>query len=485
MKKRLSQIVSDIPHISATGDLSISITGVAYASNLVKEGNMFVCIKGFKLDGHDFAMDAYRRGARAFLVEKEMKLPGAVIRVRNTRRALALVAKEFYGNSDIVLIGITGTNGKTTTSYLTKSILDSAEIRNGLIGTIEYIVDNERMNAFRTTPESSDVYQFLNTMESKGITHVVMEVTSHGLALDRVCGLGFNLAVFTNLSHDHLDFHKSIEDYKEAKLKLFRDLGKDSISVVNLDDPVGDEIARTSKTPLLTYAVKNNADVTASFIPLGWKGNRVTVFSDGEELIFTTSLIGRPNIYNILAAFATGGALGISKEKIIQGLANLNSIPGRFEVVADKPRVVVDYAHTPQALEALLTCVRELTSGKVISVFGCGGERDRSKRPMMGKISANLADLTLITSDNPRSESPDSIISDIQKGIDSHVSEIRVYESRRDAIRQAMEEASPNDTVVIAGRGHEKFQLIENESVPFDDREVAKEIHESVCGRSC
>ncbi len=480
MKKELLQIVSDLSHSSVSGDLSVLITGVTYDSKSVKEGNLFVCIKGFKLDGHDYAIDAYRRGAKAFLVEKEMNLPGTVVRVLNTRKALALVSKKFYGDSKITLIGITGTNGKTTTAYLTKSILDRSRIRSGLIGTIEYVVGSERMSAFRTTPESSDLYEFLNRMESKGITHVVMEVTSHGLALERVYGLNFNLAVFTNLSQDHMDFHRSTEDYRNTKLKLFRELKKDSISIVNLDDPVGDEITRISRSKLLTYALEKKADVTGSFKPLGWKGSEVTIFSGGEELTFTTRFIGKSNIYNILAAFTIGSTLGIDKKTVIEGIACLDSIPGRFEVVATNPRVVVDYAHTPHALQTLLSCVGKLTPGKVISVFGCGGERDRSKRPKMGRISARLADLTIITSDNPRSEPPGSIISDIRRGLNSLSSQIKTCENRREAIRQAIEVASPQDSVVIAGRGHEKFQIIGDERILFDDREVAREIHESI-----
>lgn len=484
MKKRLSQIVSDLSYSLVSGDLSVPITGITYDSNSVREGSLFVCIKGFKRDGHDYAIDAYRRGAKAFLVEEETDLPGAVVRVCNTRKALALVSRKFYGDSHITLIGITGTNGKTTTSYLAKSILDRSGIESGLIGTIEYVVGHERMAAFRTTPESSDLYEFLHRMESKGISHVVMEVTSHGLALDRVHGLDFNLAVFTNLSQDHIDFHKSIENYKETKLKLFRELKRNAISIVNLDDPVGDEITKISSARLLTYALKRKADITASFKPRGWEGSKVTIFSNGKEFSFTTRLIGKSNIYNVLAAFAVGSALGIDKKTVIEGIADLNSVPGRFELIATDPRVVVDYAHTPNALESLLSSVRELTPGKVVSVFGCGGERDRIKRPKMGTISAGLADLTIITSDNPRSESPNSIISDIQKEVNSLSSEVRLCENRREAIRQAIREASSEDTVVIAGRGHEKFQVIGNERILFDDREVAREIHESIHRRN-
>lgn len=484
MKKSLSQIVSDFPYSVISGDLFTPITGITYNSNLIKEGNLFVCIKGFKLDGHDYAMDAYKRGAKAFLIEKEMNLPGTVIKVRNTRKALALVSKRFYGDANITLIGITGTNGKTTTSYLVKNILDRSGIKSGLIGTIEYVVGNERMNGVMTTPESSDLYRFLHIMESKGLTHVVMEVTSHGLALERVYGLNFDLAIFTNLSQDHLDFHQSIENYRETKLKLFRELKRDAKSIVNLDDPVGNQITKISKADIITYALKKKADVTAVHKSLGWVGSEVSIFSNFKEFSFTTRLIGTSNIYNILAAFTLASVLGIDKKAIIESLADLNFIPGRFEIVATDPQVVVDYAHTPRALEALLTCVKRLTAGKVISVFGCGGERDRSKRPKMGRISANLADLTIITSDNPRSEPSRSIISDILKGMDSLATKV-VCEDRRKAIRQAIEGASSKDSVVIAGKGHEKFQIIGNEAIPFDDREVAKEIHESIHSRSC
>jgi len=483
MKKRLSRIVSDLPYTVLGGDLSISITGIAYDSNSVSEGNLFVCIKGFKRDGHDYALDAYRRGAKAFLVEKETDLPGAVVRVCNTRKALALVSKKFYGQPSIILIGITGTNGKTTTSYLTKSVLDTSGIKSGLIGTIEYVAGQDRTNSVRTTPEPSDLYKSLHTMESKGITHVVMEVTSHGLALERVHGLDFNCTAFTNLSHDHIDFHRTTENYRNAKLKLFRNLKGDAFSIVNLDDPVGREIAKISTGRVLTYALRSNADVTASFTPRGWEGSEITILSDGEEYRFITALIGTPNIYNVLAAFAIGRALRLKEESIIEGLAGLNTVPGRFEVVATDPRVVVDYAHTPDALASLLSSVKQLTRGKVISVFGCGGERDVSKRPAMGKISADLADLTIITSDNPRSEPPDSIISDIRKGVNSLSSDVRQCEDRREAIRHALTEASLEDTVVIAGRGHEKSQIIGNDRIPFDDREVTKEIHGSIRGR--
>lgn len=484
MKKKLSQIVSDLSYSLGRGDLSTPVTGIAYDSRRVKKDNLFVCIKGFKVDGHDYAMDAYNRGARAFLVEKEMSLPGTVIRVPNTRRALALVSKKFYGSSQIELIGITGTNGKTTTAYLIKSILDRSGIKSGLIGTIEYIAGDKKIDAFRTTPESSDLYELLNLMESKGVTNVVMEVTSHGLALERVYGLNFKFAVFTNLSQDHLNFHGSIEDYRETKLRLFREQKRNSISIVNLDDPVGAHIARTAQTNVLTYALNRNADITGSFRSLGWEGVEVSIRTAHKEFNFTTKLIGISNVYNILAAFTVGRALGIDSKRIIDGIVDLKSIPGRFEIVATHPWILVDYAHTPQALELLLRSVREFTSGRVICLFGCGGERDRSKRPKMGRISAEYADLTFITSDNPRAESPDSIISDILKGIGTLSSKIRVCENRREAIQQAIEEAAPGDCVVIAGRGHEKFQIIGEETIPFDDREVAREIYESVCSGS-
>ncbi|KPJ49796.1 hypothetical protein AMJ40_04735 [candidate division TA06 bacterium DG_26] len=483
MRKKLSQIVSDLSYSLWDGDLSVPVTGIAYDSRRVREGNLFVCIRGFRSDGHDYALDAYERGARAFLVEREMKLPGTVIRVANTRKALALVSRTFYGGSRVTLIGITGTNGKTTTSYLLKSVLDAGNIPSGLIGTIECIAGNERIASVRTTPESPDIYELLDLMHSRGITHVVMEVTSHGLALERVYGLDFKVAVFTNLSQDHLDFHASMKDYRETKLRLFRELKRGSVSVVNMDDPVAARITGLPG-PHVTYALERTADVTGSSRQLGWRGNEVSVRMDGKEFGLKTGLIGLSNVYNVLAAFASAKALRVDPAAIVAGIENLQSIPGRFEVIATHPSVIVDYAHTPQALLQLLRSVRQLTPGRVISVFGCGGDRDKSKRPEMGRISATYADLTIITTDNPRSEDPDSIISHIRKGVDSLSAHVKIREDRREAIREAIEGASPDDSVVIAGKGHERFQICGEEEIPFDDREVAREIHGSVHRRS-
>ncbi len=484
MKKKLSQIVSDLPHSHVDGDLSVDITGITYSSKQVRKGNLFVCIKGLSLDGHDFALEAFERGARAFLVERQIDLPGAVIRVEDTRKALALASRAFYGQPTMKLIGITGTNGKTTTSYLIRSILDHAGLRSGLIGTIEYALSTGRVSAFRTTPESSDLFSFFSEMEKNGLTHVVMEVTSHGLALDRVYGVDFDVAVFTNLSQDHLDFHGNIEEYKRVKLGLFAALEKNSICVINADDPVSSEIAEVTEARRVTYAIDSRADITATFRELGWSGTELIISSGGEQVELTMKILGRHNVYNTLAAYAVGSILQLEREKILEGLSALESIPGRFEVIAERPRVLVDYAHTPKGLEVLLKSVARLTRGRVIAVFGCGGERDTAKRRMMGRISAELADITFITSDNPRSESPEAIIDAIMEGVDSPDSRVRRCEDRREAIRRAIAEASPLDTVVIAGRGHEKFQLIGSERVPFDDRDVAGEIHESLRGRN-
>jgi UDP-N-acetylmuramoyl-L-alanyl-D-glutamate--2,6-diaminopimelate ligase len=483
MKKKLSQIVSDLPHSHVDGDLSVDITGITYSSKKVEEGNLFVCIKGLNVDGHDFAMEAHERGARAFLVEQQLDLPGTTIRVKDTRKGLALVSKAFYGQPGMKLIGITGTNGKTTTSYLIKSFLDNLGLRSGLIGTIEYALAAERVISFRTTPESSDLFRFFHEMEKNGVTHVVMEVTSHGLALDRVYGVDFDVAVFTNLSQDHLDFHENLEEYKKTKLSLFAGLSDNAICVLNADDPVSLEIAGITNARKITYAVDNPADITATFTELGWTGTRIVLASGGEKVDLTTKILGRHNVYNTLAAYSVGCMLGLDRKKVVDGLAQLESIPGRFEVIAEKPRVLIDYAHTPHGLEVLLTSVARLTEGSVIAVFGCGGERDREKRPIMGKISAELADITFVTSDNPRSESPDSIIDGIMQGVDTADSRVTRCPDRREAIRRAILAASPVDTVVIAGRGHEKFQLVGPTHVPFNDREVAKEIHESLRGR--
>jgi UDP-N-acetylmuramoyl-L-alanyl-D-glutamate--2,6-diaminopimelate ligase len=471
---------------SATPAAEVLVTGVTYDSRRVEPGHVFVALKGQHADGALFARQALERGAVVVVSQEpppqQVQAPWTI--VHDARRALALLAAEFYGNpsASLQVVGITGTNGKTTTAYLVASIFEAAGIRCGVLGTVGYRIGLEMREATHTTPEAPEVQSLLREMVDRGCGACAMEVSSHALSLSRVDGMTFAAGVFTNLTRDHLDFHADMESYFQAKRRLFEMLPRSAPSLINLDDPRAPALIEIAGRPV-TYAVNRPADLSPGPLSFSLQGLKFDVRTPRGTLHITSSLVGRPNVYNILAAVSAATALGISFDAIERGIASLEGVPGRFQVVSgakDDVTVVVDYAHTDDALRNLLETARPLTAGRLITVFGCGGDRDRTKRPLMGAVAGRLSDLIVITSDNPRGEDPLKIIEEIQRGITADTrrdtaQRMLTYVDRRDAIGKAIELARPGDVVLIAGKGHEKYQIIGGEVRPFDDVAVARD----------
>lgn len=459
--------------ISISKNKDLKITSVAYDSRKVIEGSLFVAIPGFKFDGHDFISEAINKGAAVIVGEKELDLGKTpYIRVKDSREALSRLSSYFYKNpgDKLKIIGVTGTNGKTTTTYLLKAILDEVGIDSGVIGTIGNMIKNKLVPTMHTTPESLELYQLFYNMLKKNISHVVMEVSSHSLKLKRVDDVPFEIGVFTNLTQDHLDFHRNFEDYYESKKRLF-DLSKSA--VINIDDKSGKRLFKDLKIPIVTYGISSSADVKAQNIKNTRSGVTYDINIKGKIFSVDYKVPGLFSVYNSLAAITTGLVLGLSPNILIKAIKKVKGVPGRLEPV-DRGQsfgVFVDYAHTPDSLENVLKTVKSFCKGEIIVVFGCGGERDRSKRPVMGKIASDLADYVVITSDNPRSEDAQRIIDDIEKGIIKNNYDKIV--NRKNAIKKAIEMANKDDIVVIAGKGHETCQILKDKVIPFDDREIA------------
>ncbi len=466
-----------------THDLQIS--GVQYDSRKVAKGDVFVAIRGTEVDGHRFVQNAIASGAVVVVVEDENAAPDPLVLhagvcklvVPDTRAALAAMSRNFWSDPSrsLRLVGVTGTNGKTTTTHLVRAILEAAGERTGLIGTIEYRIGDEVRPATHTTPESFELNGLLADMVGKGCTAAVMEVSSHALAMKRVEGVQFQAAVFTNLTQDHLDFHGSMDAYLQAKRILFETLDPAATAVTNLDDPYGKKMVAGTHARVLGYGAAADADVRATEITLGVRGCSFTMTSEKTSGTVSSPLTGRFNISNILAASGVGVALGVPREAIRAGIASVPSVRGRFEqVVAPQGwTAIVDYAHTPDALENVLKTIHGLKApgvGRVISVFGCGGNRDAGKRPIMGRIASAMSDLTIVTSDNPRGEDPEAIIAQIVAGVAAG-RDVRVEPDRRKAIRQALSVAERDDVVLIAGKGHETYQVVGTTRLHFDDRE--------------
>lgn len=475
------------------------VSDVAHDSRKVKNGSLFVAVRGFNADGHRFISQAVEQGAVAVITEenavREAGISVPVITVPDSRKALARVADIFYGHPSgrLKLVGITGTKGKTTTSYLVKSVIEAAGHRTGLIGTIAYRVGDKTYPAPNTTPESLELQKLLSEMVSGGAEYCVMEVSSHALALGRTDGCVFESAIFTNLGHDHLDFHKDQAAYLESKLLLFSVLGPGKTGVINADDPAADTIPARTKADMLTFGFSERADIRpVDTIGLGIEGLSFTVKTPRGVVDVSSPLVGNHNVYNILAATGAGLSLGFSPETVARGIASMTAVPGRMEKVDEGQPfgVIVDYAHTEESLERLLESVREIKGKRTITVFGCGGDRDRTKRPKMGAVALRGSDIVLVTSDNPRSEDPLSIIREVESGMSQGVkmpaTEERlqtapgrtfysVIPDRREAIGRAIRIAEPGDVVVLAGKGHEDYQIIGNEKIHFDDREAARE----------
>ena len=464
------------------------ITGIQYDSRKVEPGNLFVCLKGLKTDGHAYVPQALAAGAEAILVQDKIEVlrPAdiAVLEYPDTRLALAKLAALWYDfpARRFRLWGITGTNGKTTTTYLMKWVWEQENLKTGLIGTVQNMIGNAVYPAVRTTPESLELQELFRKMADSGCKRVVMEASSHALKQNRVAETSFSGAVFTNLTQDHMDYHPDIADYRESKAKLFGYLaekaGQTVMGVVNIDDEAADAFIEASKVPVLTYGLSEKAALRVLDYQLLPNGSRFRFSYAGQSHEMQVPLVGKFNIYNTLAAMGALLADGLPLDRIMRHLANAPQVSGRFELVDEGQdfAVVVDYAHTPDGLDNLLSTAREITRGRMITVFGCGGDRDRTKRPIMGRIAAQYSDFSFITSDNPRTEDPFFIIGEIEAGIREVTKKYAVDPDRRDAIRQAIHLAKAGDIVVIAGKGHEDYQLVQNQVLPFDDRKVAREI---------
>jgi UDP-N-acetylmuramoyl-L-alanyl-D-glutamate--2,6-diaminopimelate ligase len=458
----LERLVTALGPLEVREGAPTDIADLAYDTQAVVPGALFFCVPGTRTDGHDFAAEAVERGAAALVVERPLDLRVPQLLVPSARLAMAVAADEFFERptEELLLAGVTGTNGKTTTTFLLHSIFDAAGMRPGLIGTIESRVGGEARPAVRTTPEAIDLQRTFRAMLDAGDRSCAMEATSHGSELGRLDRARFRALAFTNLSQDHLDFHSSMERYFEAKRRLFTDHDPAPAAAVNVGDEWGrrlaDELRRLDRAPLLTYGTAADAELTA------------------HPALEASRLIGSFNVENVLAAAALSRLLGVPDEAVVEGVAALSGVPGRFEAIDEgQPfTVIVDYSHKPGALEAVLRTARGLTRGRLICVVGAGGDRDRGKRPLMGRVASELADLAIVTSDNPRSEDPMAIIDEILAGV---VGSAEVEPDRRTAIAKALGEAEEGDVVMIAGRGAEQYQDIADRKIPFDDREVARE----------
>jgi UDP-N-acetylmuramoyl-L-alanyl-D-glutamate--2,6-diaminopimelate ligase len=469
---RLDQVIARAP-VPAR---DIDVTGLAYDNRLVAPGTLFFCVPGFTRDGHDYAPDAIERGAVALVVERPLDLGVPEIRVASVRQAMAPAAAAFYGDptAQLEVVGVTGTNGKTTTAFLVRALLEAGGRQTGLLGTVKSIVGGEERAVKRTTPEAIDLQRTFREMLDAGDRACSIEVSSHALELHRADAVHFAAAIFTNLTQDHLDFHKTMEAYFEAKQRLFAPAPK--VSVVNVDDPYGARLAVEVERPV-TFAVERDARYRATHVETGLAGSRFVVRSAELELELqvVSPLRGRFNVYNVLGALAAAIELGVGPETAVAAIQSAGQVPGRFEPVDEGQEfaVLVDYAHTPDSLENVLTAARALGEGRLHVVFGCGGDRDRGKRPQMGEIAARLADRVIVTSDNPRSEDPEAIIAEILAGAGNDVT---WQGDRRVAIAEAIAGAHAGDVVVIAGKGHEQGQEFEGgRKIQFDDVTVARE----------
>ncbi|HEX2050434.1 MAG TPA: UDP-N-acetylmuramoyl-L-alanyl-D-glutamate--2,6-diaminopimelate ligase [Actinomycetota bacterium] len=464
------------------GDPATPVSGVAFDSRAVRPGDLFFCVPGGTADGHRFAPHALAAGAAALCVERPVDGDAPQVVVADVRRAMARVGAEFYGRpaEQMAMLGVTGTNGKTTTAFLLESMLRTSGRTTGLVGTIETRVAGATRRGVRTTPESLDLQALFAEMVAAGVDAVAMEVTSHALALHRVEGIRFRAAAFTNLSQDHLDFHGDMSSYFEAKRSLFRP-GRVETGAANVDDPYGRKLAETAEVPFVAFGTSPDADVRATDVTLRPSGSEFVLSTRRGDVDVTTTLAGAFNVSNCLAAAAVASSAGLGLADVAAGIAALDAVPGRFERVdAGQPfAVVVDYAHTPGSLESALHAARELAGrdgGRVVCVFGCGGGRDRGKRPLMGAAAARAADIVVVTSDNPRHEPPEAIAGEVVEGIVATRAEgpDAVVLDRSEAISVALRRARPGDVVLVAGKGHETGQEIGDVVVPFDDRDAAR-----------
>ena len=485
---KLDELIEHLDYKDLINFKNIDITGISYNSKTTKKGDIFVCLVGEHTDGHEYAQNAIENGAVALLVEKKLDVKIPQVVVSSTRHKIADIADRFYSSPSegLNLIGITGTNGKTTVTHLIQKIFEENHQKCALIGTLGYKLssDGEYRDAKHTTPQAPELQATLRMIKDvEKIDNVVMEVSSHALDQNRVGGCRFNGAVLTNLTQDHLDYHITMDNYFEAKALLFKGLKEGNFAVINADDNYAERFLSVVPEGVkkYTYGVKNNADVMAKNIEFSMNGAEFTLVTKDREYPVNLHMNGMFSVYNVLAAVTTAIALGIDVQTSLKALQNVKGVAGRFEVVVKKPLVIVDYAHTPDGLENVLNSAREITpkDGRLICLFGCGGDRDATKRPKMGAIAEKIADKIVITSDNPRSEDPQQIITDIIAGLKSVAAEkVTVEPDRGKAIELLKTIANNNDVVVIAGKGHEDYQILKDRTIHFDDREQARKVFE-------
>ncbi|MCC7202698.1 MAG: UDP-N-acetylmuramoyl-L-alanyl-D-glutamate--2,6-diaminopimelate ligase [Nitrospirae bacterium] len=498
---KLSEIMKDIGLQKTLVNMECDITGIAYDSRNVSRGTLFAAIRGIKTDGHLYIKNAIENGAAAILAEREpegVTVPPDIplIIAKDTRKAIAAAAANYFRHPsrELSVIGITGTNGKTTTSFLIRSILENAGYKSGLLGTIFWSDGSRTSEAEHTTPEAVDFQNLLRRMSVNGCTFAVTEVSSHSLSLSRVYGTDFSTAVFTNLTQDHLDFHADMEDYFQAKALLFSGISSNKYAVINSDDPYGQRLFTMIKCRSLSYGIDKSADIMAENISLSIEGTGFDMATPAGRIYVKSSLVGIHNVYNILAAAGAALSNNIALEKISSGISSLTSVPGRFERIDSGLgfSVVVDYAHTENALRLLLEAAKRFSPGRIVTVFGCGGDRDRGKRPLMGGTAVELSDYVIVTSDNPRSEDPEKIIEEVVSGITEAIArdkaraaEYITLPDRRQAIEEAVRIAEKGDLVIIAGKGHEDYQITGRERLHFDDREEVKRAVSVRLGGKC
>lgn len=482
---KLEKLVNDINLKVVKGSLNTEINKVVYDSRKVQLGCLFIAIEGLMFDGHDFIKEAINRGAKAIIAQKNIQTDDniTIIIVKNTRRALAKISAQWYGHpsKQMELIGVTGTNGKTTTTYLIKSILEASKRNVGLIGTMGNLIGNRKEKTNHTTPESLDLQNIFYDMLKEELDTCVMEVSSHSLEFYRVEECYFNIGIFTNLTSEHLDLHKNLENYLNVKLKLFHKT-KD-YNIINADDHYGKKIINLlnkSDVKLIKYGIKEEADIYASNIINSVKGVKFILNTPKGNVHISMNIPGIFSVYNALSAAGCGYALDISLNDIKKGLESVKGIKGRFEIVPTNTdyNVIIDYAHTPDGYEKILQTVKQFAKGRIIIIFGCGGDRDRGKRPVIGEIAAKFSDLCIITTDNSRSEDPNQIIQDILKGVNKVCGNYKIIPDRRDAIKYSIISAKPKDIILLVGKGHEMHQIIGDKVLPFNERQIVLDLIE-------
>ncbi|WP_349410410.1 UDP-N-acetylmuramoyl-L-alanyl-D-glutamate--2,6-diaminopimelate ligase [Pseudalkalibacillus sp. SCS-8] len=481
--KKLSALLDWLKVYQLENEADPMVTGIEMDSRKVEEGHLFVCIEGENFDGHDYIDQVVEKGASVIVANRMVNTTLPVILVRDTRHTMAVLADVFYGQPthDLQLVGVTGTNGKTTVTHIIDKMYQDQGKRTGVIGTIEMRINNKKYPVTNTTPEAPFLQKAFATMVDEEVDGALMEVSSHALEMGRVRGCDFNIAVFTNLSQDHLDYHETMEQYLQAKSLLFSQLGNtydnknQKLAVLNADDPASTKLTRLTSAQIMTYGIENTSDVMAKNISITGKGTTFSLVTLEGCYDVEMKLIGKFSVYNVLAAVTAGIGAGLDEQKMIESVEQLEGVPGRFEVIDEgQPfTVIVDYAHTPDSLENVLTTINEFAEGDTHCIVGCGGNRDRTKRPLMAKIAEKYSDHAIFTSDNPRNEPPEAILADMEAGVEggSYTSIV----DRKEAIETAVRNAGPKDIILIAGKGHETYQTIGNQTFEFDDRQVARE----------